>query len=181
MILDLDSLNKEQRAPVEETEGAVLVTAGAGSGKTRVLTYRIAHIIESGLAERYNILAITFTNKAANEMRERLGKMVNGADQIWIFTFHALCVRILRKYAEKLGYTSKFSIYGESERNNAVKRIVKKFIEDGKLSDAEDWEKKINFHISKAKNDGITPYDYATINKFLPEIETFRLFSGLKL
>ena len=118
MSFSLDTLNEEQLKPVMQTEGAVLVTAGAGSGKTRLLTHRIAHIIEDLGVPPYNVLAITFTNKAANEMRERLDKMLEGdATDIWVFTFHALCVRILRKYIKNLGgYSSSFSIYGEQEK-----------------------------------------------------------------
>ena len=97
MSLDLSKLNEEQIKPVLDTEGAVLVTAGAGSGKTRLLTHRIAHLIEDLEVKPYNILAITFTNKAANEMRQRLASMlVDKAEDIWVFTFHALCIRILR-------------------------------------------------------------------------------------
>ena len=100
MSYDLSQLNEEQRLPVFETEGAVLVTAGAGSGKTRLLTHRICHIINDLNIAPYNVLALTFTNKAANEMKERLEKM--GCDNsLWVFTFHALCVRILRKYIDQ--------------------------------------------------------------------------------
>lgn len=102
MSLDLSKLNEEQIKPVLDTEGAVLVTAGAGSGKTRLLTHRIAHLIEDLKVKPYNILAITFTNKAANEMRQRLASMlVDKAEDIWVFTFHALCIRILRKFIKK--------------------------------------------------------------------------------
>lgn len=172
MNFDLSTLNKEQLAPVLDTEGAVLVTAGAGSGKTRLLTHRIAYIIAEGKAERYNILAITFTNKAANEMRERLSKMVDRADEIWIFTFHALCVRILRKFIGKIeGFNSNFSIYGENEKSNAVKRILKAFSEKGKIGDVSDYEKNVVFGISKAKEQGLTPDEYLAVNKFIKDID----------
>lgn len=172
MNFDLSTLNKEQLAPVLDTEGAVLVTAGAGSGKTRLLTHRIAYIIAEGKAERYNILAITFTNKAANEMRERLSKMVDRADEIWIFTFHALCVRILRKFIGKIeGFNSNFSIYGENEKSNAVKRILKDFSEKGKIGDVSDYEKNVICGISKAKEQGLTPDEYLAVNKFMKDID----------
>lgn len=172
MNFDLETLNEEQLRPVLDTEGAVLVTAGAGSGKTRLLTHRIAHIIAEGKAERYNILAITFTNKAANEMRERLQNMVDGSQDIWIFTFHALCVRILRKYIGYFpGFTSNFSIYGENEKNNCVKRILKDLAGQGKISDPSDYEKQTISAISKAKESGLTPDAYAQINKFMKDID----------
>ncbi len=172
MNFDLKTLNEEQLKPVLDTEGAVLVTAGAGSGKTRLLTHRIAYILDKGLAQRYNVLAITFTNKAAGEMRQRLSNMIDDADQIWIFTFHALCVRILRKFIGKIeGYNSNFSIYGENEKNNCVKRIVKNFIEKGKIAEAGDYEKIISGCISKAKENGYAPSEYASVNKFMRDID----------
>lgn len=175
MNFDLSTLNKEQLAPVLDTEGAVLVTAGAGSGKTRLLTHRIAYILAEGKAERYNVLAITFTNKAAGEMRERLEKMVDGAKDIWIFTFHALCVRILRKYIGYFdGFTSNFSIYGENEKNNCVKRILKDMAAKGKISEPSDYEKSVLNGISKAKENGLSPDEYANINKFMPDIDVMR-------
>ncbi len=137
MKFDLSTLNPEQLKPVLDTEGAVLVTAGAGSGKTRLLTHRIAYIIDRGMAARYNILAITFTNKAAGEMKERLCDMVENADDIWIFTFHALCVRILRRYIGFFpGFTPNFSIYGENEKNNCIKRILRELADKGKIKSA---------------------------------------------
>ena len=142
MKFDLSTLNPEQLKPVLDTEGAVLVTAGAGSGKTRLLTHRIAYIIDRGMAARYNILAITFTNKAAGEMKERLCDMVENADDIWIFTFHALCVRILRRYIGFFpGFTPNFSIYGENEKNNCIKRILRELADNGKIKAAADFEK----------------------------------------
>lgn len=172
MNFDLDSLNEQQLKPVMDTEGAVLVTAGAGSGKTRLLTHRIAYIISQGKAERYNILAITFTNKAANEMRERLSYMVDGAENIWIFTFHALCVRILRKFIGKVdGYSSNFSIYGENEKNNCIKRILKSLADSGKISSDDNYLKEVAAAISKAKEIGLSPDEYAAVNKFNPDID----------
>ena len=106
----LEQLNDEQRDPVLTTEGPVLVLAGAGSGKTRVLTSRIAYLIEEKGVPARAILAITFTNKAANEMKERLAKMVD-ISGMWVCTIHSMCVRILRDYASELGYNANFSIH----------------------------------------------------------------------
>ncbi|UCG40569.1 MAG: UvrD-helicase domain-containing protein, partial [Acidimicrobiia bacterium] len=108
----LDELNPTQREAVTTTEGPVLVVAGAGSGKTRVLTYRIAHLIRDLGVAPSSILAITFTNKAANEMKERVGKLVgDSVRSMWVSTFHSACVRILRREAHRIGYRSGFSIY----------------------------------------------------------------------
>lgn len=167
MSFSLDTLNEEQLKPVMQTEGAVLVTAGAGSGKTRLLTHRIAHIIEDLGVPPYNVLAITFTNKAANEMRERLDKMLEGdATDIWVFTFHALCVRILRKYIKNLGgYSSSFSIYGEQEKEHCVKRILKE------MQLEEDVTKLVIASISDAKNQGMLPDEYAKIYSWRDNID----------
>jgi len=152
----IDGLNEEQRLPVMATEGAVLVTAGAGSGKTRLLTHRIAYLIEEKNVSPFNILAITFTNKAANEMRERVCKMVKDGDKIWVSTFHSLCVTILRKNIESLGnYNSKFSIYSDIEKNRVLKDIYNSL----KIDD-EDIKKSIEYHISNIKNKNISPKDY---------------------
>ena len=116
-MLDLlNKLNDEQIKPVMDTEGAVLVIAGAGSGKTRVLTSRIAHLVEDLNVDPYNILAITFTNKAADEMKERLEKIIGDISQMWVCTIHSMCVKILRKYAERLDYKKDFSIYSETDK-----------------------------------------------------------------
>lgn len=186
MHFDLSTLNSEQLKPVLDTEGAVLVTAGAGSGKTRLLTHRIAYIIDQGKAERYNILAITFTNKAAGEMKERLCDMVEGAEDIWIFTFHALCVRLLRKYIGFFpGFSSNFTIYDENEKNNCIKRILKDFAEKGKIKDASSYEKQVASCISKAKETGLTPDEYLVINKFMPDIdiiaEAYKQYEQVKI
>src|SRR5699024_7131058 len=104
-------MNDKQSEAVLTTEGPLLIMAGAGSGKTRVLTHRVAYLIEEKNVLPWQILAITFTNKAAKEMRERIGKLLGeGANDIWVSTFHALCVRILRREAEKIGYAKTFTI-----------------------------------------------------------------------
>lgn len=160
----LEELNDIQKQAVLDTEGAVLVTAGAGSGKTRLLTHRIAHLIEDLGVRPYNILAITFTNKAANEMRARLENMID-AEGIWIFTFHAACVRILRKYIDKIGFGKNFTIYGEAETKSVVKRICKERDYDA------DMSKRILAEISYSKNSGIAPEDYEAVKKFSRDAE----------
>lgn len=150
-------LNEQQLAPVEDTEGAVLVLAGAGSGKTRVLTYRIAYLIQNKNVEPYNILAITFTNKAAKEMKERVEKIV-GQSNVLIATFHAFCAKILRAEIGNLeGYNSNFSIYDDGDCNRIISRILK----DMEIEDAKDLKKDIRWNISNAKNHALSPKDYA--------------------
>lgn len=161
----LQKLNEEQIKPVMDTEGAVLVLAGAGSGKTRVLTSRIAYLVENKGAHPSSILAITFTNKAANEMKERLSAMIDGAQSMWICTIHSMCVRILRLFADRLGYNKNFSIYSETERTAVIKRA---FAESG-LED-EKLLKNIKFHIANAKMLGQEPEEYARDNADLKGI-----------
>lgn len=159
-----EELNDIQKQAVLDTEGAVLVTAGAGSGKTRLLTHRIAHLIKELGVPPYNILAITFTNKAANEMRERLCGMID-AEGIWISTFHAACVRILRRYIDRIGFGKNFTIYGDAETKAVVKRILKK-------NDCnDDMLKRVLGEISNAKNKGIAPDDYESVFKFAQDGE----------
>ena len=155
----LANLNEEQLKPVTDTEGAVLVLAGAGSGKTRVLTSRIAYLVEEKGVYPSSILAITFTNKAANEMRERLSAMVDGSEGMWICTIHSMCVRILRMYADRLGYNKNFSIYSETERAAIIK---KSFQECG--FDDEKLLKNVKYHIAHAKMLGQEPAEYAKNN-----------------
>lgn len=155
----LQKLNEEQLKPVLDTEGAVLVLAGAGSGKTRVLTSRIAYLVEEKGVYPSAILAITFTNKAANEMKERLSSMVSGAENMWICTIHSMCVRILRMFADRIGYNSNFSIYSETERASVIK---KSFAECG--YDDEKLLKNVKFHIANAKMLGQEPQEYAKNN-----------------
>ncbi len=150
----LENLSEEQRLPAEICEGPVLVTAGAGSGKTRMLTHRIAHLVFDENVAPYNILAITFTNKAANEMKERLESMLGYTDGMWICTFHAMCSKILRREAEGIGYTSNFSIYTDVEKDRTIKRIL-----DNKNTNIT--ADTIAWHISNAKNHLLSPDEYA--------------------
>ena len=151
----LDTLNEEQKKPVCDTEGAVLVLAGAGSGKTRVLTSRIAYILREQKASLSQILAITFTNKAAGEMKERLSRTVGDADTKWICTIHSMCVKILRQFADKAGIKPNFSIYSETERNNIIKRTFQELdFDDEKLL------KSAKYHIGNAKMLGLDPDHY---------------------
>lgn len=161
----LQKLNEEQLKPVIDTEGAVLVLAGAGSGKTRVLTSRIAYLVEEKGVRPSSVLAITFTNKAANEMRVRLSDMVEGSESMWICTIHSMCVRILRMFADRLGYNKNFSIYSETERANVIKKA---FAEVG--GDDEKLLKNVKFHIANAKMLGKKPEEYAEENAELKGI-----------
>ncbi|MDR1093954.1 MAG: UvrD-helicase domain-containing protein [Clostridiales bacterium] len=161
----LDNLNPEQQKPALHTEGAVMVSAGAGSGKTRVLTYRIAHLILSERVAPWNILAITFTNKAAREMRERLEKLLDesGSDVsgMWVMTFHAMCARLLRYHGDEIGYTRNFSIYAEDDSARVLKNILK---EGGESDKDEALRKKIRFHIGNRKSNALTLDDYLAQN-----------------
>ena len=151
----LDKLNDEQIKPVLQTEGAVLVLAGAGSGKTRVLTSRIAYLVEELGVPAEAILSITFTNKAANEMKERLSAIVD-VSRSWVCTIHSMCVRILRMYTDEVGIKSNFSIYSETERNN----IIKKSFQECDYDD-EKLLKNVKYHIANAKMLGLEPDQYA--------------------
>ena len=129
-----DTLNREQREAVMKTEGPLLLLAGAGSGKTRVLTHRIAYLIDEMGVNPWNILAITFTNKAAQEMRERVDHLVGfGADQIWVSTFHSACMRILRRYIDRLGYDNHFAIYDTDDQKTVMKEVCRRLNMDTKI------------------------------------------------
>jgi len=158
MAIDISTLNDPQREAVLCTEGPLLVLAGAGSGKTRVLTYRIAHILESDKAAPWEILAITFTNKAAAEMRERLGGLVGQRTRgMWVSTFHSMCVRILRADAERLGFTQNFTIYDESDSKRLVKDIMAELDIDPKRFPVNALRNRI----STAKNELVAPGPFA--------------------
>ncbi len=157
----LQGMNDKQAEAVLTTEGPLLVMAGAGSGKTRVLTHRVAYLIEEQGVNPWNILAITFTNKAAREMQERVGKLLGeSARDIWVSTFHALCVRILRRDIDKLGYNRAFTIADTSEQRTLMKRICSELNVDTKKYDP----RAILSAISNAKNAMQTATDYAALN-----------------
>src|SRR5476651_1676571 len=154
----LAELNEAQREAVTTTEGPLLVIAGAGSGKTRVLTYRVAHLLAAVGVQPNEILAITFTNKAAGEMRERIEAAVGPkARAIWILTFHAACGRILRREAERLGYKSNFTIYDQADQVRLVRQCLEELERDPKRF----TPRGIHSQISNAKNQLIGPDEYA--------------------
>ena len=159
-----DSLNKEQAEAVKKTEGPVLILAGAGSGKTRVITHRIAYLLDECGVNPWNILAITFTNKAAGEMRERVDKLIGfGAESVWISTFHSMCVRILRRHIENLGYESSFTIYDTDDQKSLMKEVCKYL----KIDTKDLREREILGEISSAKNELMTPLQYREENEDL--------------
>ena len=158
-----DTLNDKQKQAVMQTQGPVLILAGAGSGKTRVLTHRVAYLIDQEGINPYQILAITFTNKAAGEMRERVDKIVGfGSEQIWVSTFHSTCVRILRRYIDRLGYDNNFTIYDTDDQKGVMKEICKKLQIDTKSLK----ERTILSAISSAKDELIDPVQYEMQNSF---------------
>ena len=159
--MNLDTLNPAQREAVEKTEGPVLILAGAGSGKTRVLTTRIGHLIEDKGVQPANILAITFTNKAANEMRERVEETLDSdASDMWISTFHSCCVRILRKYINRIGYNRSFVIYDSADQVTLVKDCLKEL----NLSDKVFEPKVIISTISGAKDKLYDPKQFKAMH-----------------
>ena len=152
-----DTLNNEQREAVFCTEGPLLMLAGAGSGKTRSLTHRIAYLIEEKGVAPWNILAITFTNKAAQEMRERVDALVGyGSEDIWISSFHATCSRILRRHIDLLGYDRNFTIYDASDQKSLMKEVLKEM----KIDTKQFPERSVMSEISSAKNEYKSPLDY---------------------
>ena len=163
----LESLNPVQRKAVQHTEGPLLLLSGAGSGKTRVITHRIAYLIRHHDVSPYNILAVTFTNKAAGEMRSRLENLIGSISQhLWAATFHSTCARILRKDIERLGYSRSFTIYDTADQLTLIKEILKRL----QLRESDVHPKAILSTISKAKNELTTPEMYAkTVSDFFEE------------
>ena len=156
-----DTLNTEQAEAVRHTEGPVLILAGAGSGKTRVITHRIAYLMDECGVNPWNILAITFTNKAAGEMRERVDNLIGfGAESVWISTFHSMCVRILRRHIDLMGYDSSFTIYDTDDQKSLMKDVCKYL----KIDTKDLKERAILSEISSAKNELITPLQYREEN-----------------
>ena len=161
-----DTLNSQQKKAVLQTDGPVLILAGAGSGKTRVLTHRVAYLIDECGVNPWNIMAITFTNKAAGEMRERVDKIVGfGAESIWVSTFHSSCVKILRRYADRIGFGNNFTIYDTDDSKSLMKDICKKY----QLETTQLKLKRIMGSISTCKDNLVTPEEYAlnTQNDFI--------------
>ena len=155
----LNSLNDKQKEAVLATEGPCLVIAGAGSGKTKVLTHKIAYLMAEKYIKPWNILAITFTNKAANEMKERVQNLVGEAvNDMWIGTFHSICVRILRKFIDRIGFDNSFIIFDTSDQKTVVKECLKELKIDDKLF----TDKSVMYEISNAKNEMLEPKAYAT-------------------
>ena len=155
----LDALNEPQRQAVMATDGPLLILAGAGSGKTRVLTHRTAYLIEECGVNPYNIMAITFTNKAAGEMRERIDQMVGyGSESIWVCTFHSTCVRILRRYIDRLGFGTNFTIYDSDDQKTLMKDICKRLEIDTKM-----YKEKMYLSANtSAKDELIAPIEFET-------------------
>lgn len=149
-------LNPPQQEAVQHVDGPLLILAGAGSGKTRVITYRVAYLIEQGI-QPWNILAITFTNKAAGEVRERVDDILGyGSENVWVSTFHSLCVRILRRHIDRIGYENNFTIYDTDDQKRLVKEVAKALQLDSKMYP----ERALLAEISKAKERFITPHEY---------------------
>ena len=154
----LSELNDRQAEAVQYTEGPLLILAGAGSGKTRVLTYRMAYLIGEKAVAPWNILAITFTNKAAGEMRTRVDRLIGpSAAGIWVSTFHAMCVRILRLHIDRIGYDRSFTIYDTDDGRTLMRSIIKSMNIDSKLFK----ERSVLAEISSAKNQMISAREYA--------------------
>ena len=152
-----ENLNKEQQEAVFHTNGPILILAGAGSGKTRVLTHRIAYLISEQEVNPWNIMAITFTNKAAEEMRERVDQIVGfGSDAVWVATFHASCVRMLRRFIDRLGYENNFTIYDTDDQKTLIKEVCRTLNIDTKIHK----ERSLLAAISSAKNEMMSPKEY---------------------
>ncbi len=161
LIESINRLNSKQQEAVYTTDGPVLIAAGAGSGKTSVLTHRIAYLLEEKKINPWNVLAITFTNKAANEMKERVEKLVGPeASSIWVSTFHSMCARILRREATQIGYTQNFSIIDQGEQQTLMKRVLKELNLDSKRFNY----KEMLWVIDAAKNEGQMPDAFAAEN-----------------
>lgn len=172
--LDLAKLNEQQLRAVTCTEGPLLVLAGAGSGKTRVLTYRIAYLIEEKMVQPWSILALTFTNKAAGEMRERVASLVGGmASDMWVMTFHACCVRILRRDIDKLDYEKSFVIYDDSDQQTLLKHIIA----DLNLNEKVFTPRGLSSQFSEAKNHSVDPLAFLR-ESYAPQpvIDAFLLY-----
>ncbi|HBF86419.1 MAG TPA: ATP-dependent DNA helicase PcrA, partial [Clostridiales bacterium] len=170
----LSKLNDEQIKPVMETEGAVLVFAGAGSGKTRVLTGRIAHLVRDLGVDPYNILAITFTNKAANEMKERLERLIGDVGNMWVCTIHSMCVKILRSDADKIGYQRNFSIYSDTDKDKVLKRVITSL-----SLEPDKYLKSVKNYLSTIKSKDLSIEEFETEYKRVRNVRDYvRIIEG---
>ena len=173
--MDLSKLNDKQREAVQYIDGPLLILAGAGSGKTSTMTHRIAYMLEQGIRP-YNILAVTFTNKAANEMRERVEKLTGNTFGMWIMTFHAMCLRILRQDADAIGYDKNFVIYDTTDQKTLAKNIIKELNLDPKSFKPA----YILAVISEKKDQGITPEDFEEVSGSDPKstalVKAYKLY-----
>ncbi len=170
--MDISTLNKEQRQAVDTLDGPLLILAGAGSGKTRALTYRIANLVDHGVSP-WNILALTFTNKAAREMRERTEALLGGSvKDMWVATFHSCCTRILRSDIDKLGRDRNFVIYDDDDQTSLIAAIMKRL----GVNDKDITKRQIKEHISEAKNKSTEPEKFLMDNPYLDEsvLKVFR-------
>lgn len=160
--MDINTLNDKQREALLATEGPLLILAGAGSGKTKVVTSKIAYLIEELKVPSWKILAITFTNKAAKEMKDRVANLIDrDISSMWIGTFHSICVRILRKNIESIGYSSNFTIYDRDDQITVVKEAIAELNLDRDIYKP----RAIINDISNIKSDGLTPIEYLDLNK----------------
>src|SRR5699024_6140764 len=171
----LKGLNTEQKEAVKQTEGPLLIMAGAGSGKTRVLTHRIAYLVEEKSVAPYNILAITFTNKAANEMKDRVAQLVGPVSyQMLVSTFHSMCVRILRRDIEQIGYSRNFTILDGSDQQTVIKQVLKNLNIDPK-----NFEPRAMIgQISNLKNELVTPKEYTKAANNYYEKEVAKIYEA---
>ena len=150
----IEGLNDRQKEAVISTEGPCLVIAGAGSGKTKVLTHKIAYLISEKYVKPWNIIAITFTNKAANEMKERIQNIIgDAANDLWMGTFHSICVKILRKYIDRIGFDHSFLIFDTSDQ----KTLIKECLKDLKVDDKLFTDRAVLSEISNGKNEMLEP------------------------
>ena len=155
----IQDLNNKQQEAVLQTEGPCLIIEGAGSGKTKVLTHKIAYLMAEKYIKPWNILAITFTNKAANEMKQRVELLVGDAvNDMWIGTFHSICVRILRKYIDRIGFDNSFIIFDTSDQKTLIKECLKQLKIDDKLF----TDRAVLSEISNGKNEMLEPKAYST-------------------
>ena len=162
--MDLSHLNKEQLEAATHVDGPLLILAGAGSGKTSTMTSRIGYLIDQGVSP-YNILAVTFTNKAAGEMRERVEKLVGKVSYMWILTFHAMALRILREHYDVVGYEKNFVVYDTVDQKTIIKNIMK----EQNIDTKEYPQAYISSIISKQKEADVSPAEYAEMNSSNPK------------